>query len=133
MALVTRATDASMGPVSAMFAPQVTGIAGEDLDVVAPCYIKGADGLIYMGDGTAADEKALIAGLTPRACKQGEPITLFGIGARFKYAAAGTLTPGVKLFVAATPGRLDTAATIGDATGIVQAISDTDVRVVRAV
>jgi hypothetical protein len=130
MALVVRAADASMDASTGMFAPQITGLyAGEDLDAAAPCYIKNADGKVYMCDATAADEKAVLAGFCPRASKAGQPVTLFGVGARFRYGSG--LTKGAKLYLAATKGRLDTATTVGDAVGVAQVINDTDIRVTR--
>jgi len=130
MALVTRSTEASLDASTGMFAPQITGLyAGEDLDAVAPCYIKSADGKIYMSNGTSANEAAEIVGFTPRACKAGEPVTLFGHGSRFRYG--DSLTLGDKFYIAATAGRLDSAATTGDAVGVAQAISSTDIRVIR--
>lgn len=118
--------DASTG----MFAPQITDlIAGEDIDAAAPCYIAAADGKVYMFDATAANEKARLAGFCPRAAKAGQPVTLFGAGARFSYGSG--LTPGSILYGAATKGRLDTAATVGDAVGIAQVITATDIRVTR--
>jgi hypothetical protein len=111
------------------FAPQVTGlIAGEDLAVAAPCYIKSSDGKVYMSNATSANEAAEVVGFTPRAAKSGEPVTLFGIGARFHYGAA--LTPGNILYVGATAGRLDTAATTGDAFGVAEVLTATDIRVI---
>lgn len=132
MALVTRNSDASVDATTAQFAPQITGlICGEDIDPAAPCYIDTTDGLVYMFDGTAANIKAVLAGFSPRGAKTGQAITLYGVGARFSYGAA--LTPGAKLFGAATKGRLDTVATTGDAVGIAQAINTTDIRVTRMI
>lgn len=131
MALVTRDSAASMDASTGMIAPQITGcIAGENLDVAAPCYIKGSDGLVYMSNGTAANEAAKCDGFTPRTTKAGQAVTLFGVGARFHYAASG-LTPGAPLYIGATAGRLDTAATTGDAVGVARAINATDIRVTR--
>jgi len=117
-----------------MFAPQLSGdfTAGEDLLAVAPCYLKTSDGLVYMSNGTAADEAAEFVGFTPKSYKAGQSVTLFGIGARFKYAAFSGQV-GNKLFIAATAGRLDTAATTGDAVGVAQVINATDIRVIRNV
>lgn len=130
MALVTRAADAGLDTSQGIFAPTIVGlVAGENLDAVAPCYIKTADGKIYMSNGTAANEAAEFAGFTAGARRAGRPVTLFGIGARFRYASGG-LGPGDKYFVAATAGRLDTAATVGGLTAIAQAITDTDIRVI---
>ena len=130
MALVTRAADAGLDASQGIFAPTIVGlVAGENLDPVAACYIKTSDGKVYMSNGTAAGEAAEFAGFTAKAIRAGRPVTLFGIGARFRYAASG-LGPGDKYFVAATAGRLDTAASIGGTVPIAQAVTDTDIRVI---
>lgn len=130
MALVTRSADASIDATSAMYAPQVADLlAGEDIDMAAPCYIASADGLVYMSDATANNEAAEFVGFSASPASNGQPVTLFGLGARFRYGSG--LTPGAVLFVAATAGRLDDAATTGDSVGTVQVLSDTDIRVTR--
>lgn len=130
MALLTPDTP-SIDAATAMYANQVTGLyAGEILLAGAPCYIKTSDGQAYMSNGTAANEAAEIVGFTARVCQIGEPVTLFGAGARFHYAASG-LAPGDFYYIAATAGRLDTVATTGDAVGVAQAVSATDIRVTR--
>jgi hypothetical protein len=130
MALVTKAATASMDASTGMFAPQISGlVAGEDLAVAAPCYIKNADGKVYQSNGTAANEAAKVDGFTPRAVKNGQPVTLFGKGARFSYGT--TLSIGATFYIATTAGALDTAATTGDAVGVARAINATDIRVVR--
>ncbi len=131
MALVTRLATASIDTSTARNAPQITGLyAGEDLDLCAPCYIKSADGKVYMSNGTAANEAAEFAGFTPRAVKSGEPVTLFGFGTRMRYGS--DLTPGTVYYIGATKGRLDTDATTGDWIGVAQAISATDIVVIRS-
>lgn len=104
MADVTKSALASMDSSSGMFAPQVTGnlYAGEALAVAAPCYIKAADGKVYMSNGTAVNEAAEFDGFTPRAYSSGEAVALFGVGARFRYGTG--LTPGQDLFISATAG-----------------------------
>lgn len=130
MALVTIASDASIDATTAMFAPQITGLlAGEDLLACAPCYIKTSDGLVYQSNGTAANEAAEFVGFCPRAVKSGQPVTLFGFGTRMRYGAS--LTIGDVLYIGATEGRLDTAATTGDSKGTAQVITSTDIRVIR--
>jgi hypothetical protein len=131
MALVTKASDASMDTTSIQRCPQIPSLtAGEALDVLAPCCLK-SDGLVYMSNGTAADAAAKIDGITPRAYASGDTnVTLHGKGARFRYAASG-LTPGAVYFMGATAGRFDTAATTGDAVGIAKAVSATDLRLIR--
>lgn len=133
MALVTRLAAASMDASTGMYAPQITGLlAGEDLDVAAPCYLKTSDGKIYMSNGTAATEPAEFAGFTPRAVKSGQPVTLFALGARFRYAAFSGQA-GDKLYIGATAGRLDTAATTGDAVGVARVLNDSDIQVTRVI
>lgn len=136
MALVTRGAAADLEPTSSLTSPQVPGSileAGENLDKVAPCYIAAADGKVYMADGTAANEKARLAGFTADEYLAGEKVSLWGIGTIFQYDEAEGLTPGARLYIAATPGRLDNAATTGDATGVAQAINNRLIRVTRAI
>lgn len=126
MALVTRASDGSIDAVSGAYAPQISGlVAGEDLDHLAPCYIKSADGLVWMCNATAANEASEMAGFTPRAVKAGQPVTLFGLGTRMRYGTG--LTPGNFFYLAATAGRLDTAATVGDNQGVAVVLTATDI------
>ena len=127
MAAVTRSL-VGMDASTAMFAPQISGlIAGEDINVGAPCYIKAADGKIYNSNGVAANEAAKVDGFAPRNAKAGQALTLFGKGARFRWSTG--LTPGQNLFLGATAGGLDTAATTGGLVAIARAINDTDIRV----
>lgn len=135
MALIVRGSAVSLEPTSANHASQIPGgllFAGEALDAGAACYIAGADGLVYMADGTAADEKAVLAGVTAKAYPTvGSPVTLWGPGSLFMYDEAGGLTAGAKMFIAATPGRLDSIATTGDAVGIAQAVDTKVLRITR--
>jgi len=138
MALVTVSAVAGIDASSAMFAPQISDglVAGADLggtaQAVTACYIKGSDGKVYPCDGTAAAEAANLAGFAARYTKSGEPVTLFGIGTKFEYSTG--MTPGAKLYLAVgTSGRLDTAATTGDAVGVAQAVTATMIRITRAV
>ena len=131
MSLVARATTPSMDASTGMFAPQITGlVAGEDLDIAAPCYIKSSDGKVYMSNGTAANEAAKFHGFAPRACKSGQAVTLFALGTRFSYGTG--LTIGEKYYIGATAGWLDGAATTGDSVGVAAAITATDIIVTRA-
>jgi hypothetical protein len=130
MALVTRASDASLDASTGMLAAQIPDlIAGEDLEI-GPCYIKASDGKAYASNATAATAPAGCHGFCARSVKAGQPVTLFGPGTRFRYAASG-LTPGATLYIGATAGRLDTAATTGDAVGIAFCKDTTDIVVAR--
>jgi len=132
MALVTRAADASIDAASAQLTPPLSGnlYAGENLDKVAACFNNPADGLVYMSNAAAADVNAGFDGFTARAVLAGEPVTLHGAGVCFRYSD-GNLTPGTIYYMAATDGRLDTAAQTGDNVGLVKAIDANDVRVIR--
>lgn len=128
MALVTRSASASPDAGSLIRnAEQLAGdlYAGEALDIAAPCYIKAADGLVYMSNGTANTAPAGIDGYTARAIAAGQPVTLYGGGARFGYGTG--LTPGARYFLGATAGRLDTAATVGGLVATARAVSATDI------
>lgn len=133
MALITRSASASMDAISGAKTPKLSGdlYAGEALDAAAPCYIKASDGLVYMSNGTSANEAAKIDGFTARAVASGQPVTLVGRGAIFSYGTG--LTPGARYYIGTTAGRLDTAATTGDAVGVAAAINATDIRVTRDV
>lgn len=129
MALLTRVAAASGDTTHLQKVPQVSGdlYAGEALDAVAACRI-AADGLVYMSNGTAADVNARFTGFTPRAVASGQPVTLYRIGARFRYGTG--LTVGAVYYVAATAGRLDTAATTGGLVAVAEAITTTDIQVI---
>jgi len=125
--LATAHFDTSTG----LFAPQITGnmTAGANIDPASPCYIKAADGKVYMSDGTAANEAAKVDGWAGKAYKAGQSVTLLGVGIRLRYSA-GTLTPGQNLFLGAAPGTLADAATTGGTVIIARAINSTDIRAV---
>lgn len=129
MALLTRVAGASGDTTHLQKVPQVSGdlYAGEALDAVSACRI-AADGLVYMSNGTAADANSRFTGFTPRAVASGQPVTLYRIGARFRYGTG--LTVGAQYFVAATAGRLDTAATTGGTVAVAEAITTTDIQVI---
>jgi len=134
MALLTApATTTTVETRSAQHANQIPAslglVAGEALLTAAPCYIKASDGKVYMSNGTAATEPAETDGFTGKTYAIGEPVTLWGRGVIFEYGTG--LTPGATYFIGATAGRLDTAATTGDAVGVARSISATHIRVTR--
>lgn len=132
MALLTRVSDASVDASTAMFAEQLSGlVAGEAIDALAACYVKAADGKVYMSNGTANDAAAKFDGISAQAAGAGQGVTLFGRGARVRYGTG--LTIAALYYVAATAGRLDTAATTGGLVAIAKAISATEVRIVNLV
>ena len=137
MALIDAApTSTTIDTRSAQHANQIpastppTGlIAGEDLLTIAPCYIKASDGKVYMSNGTSANEAAELDGWTGKSYKAGEPVTLWGRGVIVEYGTG--LTPGATYYIGATAGRLDTAATTGDAVGVARSITSTHIRLTR--
>lgn len=131
MALVTKVAQASMDTSTGMFARQTTGnlYAGEALAVADVCYIKASDGKVYRSNGTAVNEAAKFDGIVARACAVGEPVTLFGLGARFRYGSG--LTIGTDLYVAATAGGLDTAPTVGGVDPIARVRTATDIQITK--
>lgn len=133
MADVTVASNASIDPVSTQKAPFISGlVAGEDLDAAAPCYIKN-DGKVYMTVTTVNNgiaTQAAYAGFTAKSYKSGDPVTLFGKGARFNYSSA--MTPGEVFFASATAGALSDAVVLAnDVSPLAMAISATDIVVIR--
>ena len=133
MALVTApATTTTVETRSAQHAAQIPAslglTAGEDLLTAAPCRIH-SDGKVYMSNGTAANAAANVHGWTGKTYKSGEPVTLWRAGVIFEYGTG--LTPGAVLYAGATAGRLDTAATTGDATGVALVVSATHIITTR--
>jgi len=135
MALVTApATTTTVETRSAQHANQIPAsvglLAGEALLTAAPCYIKASDGRVYMSNGTAANEAAKVHGWTGKSYASGDPVSLWKENIIFEYGTA--LTPGATLYIGATAGRLDTAATVGDGVGVATCISTTHIQVTRA-
>jgi len=133
MALVARRANVTIEGISAAYVTQIPASiglrAGAALDAGAPCRV-AADGLVYMTDATAADALARVMGWTGKAYTIGEPVTLHGAGAIFEYGTG--LTPGATLFAGATAGRLDDAATVGDAVGVAKVVTATHIVATRA-
>jgi hypothetical protein len=138
MALIARSLTASLDLSTAQLAPQISPLrAGEIIDPLANCRISKGEfgetaGLVYMCDATAANGKAAFDGISPKKVLRGEAMELFGPGTRMKYSD-GLLTPGQTLYMAATKGRMDDAATVGDAVGVARAINQNDIRITRFV
>lgn len=130
MALLARVASPSGDTTHLIKVPQISAdeYAGADLDAGAVCYKKAADGLWYMSNGTAVNEAARGMGITPRAVKAGQAVTIYRIGARLGYGTGMTI--GQLLFVAATDGRLDTAPTTGGLVAFAEVITPTDIQII---
>ena len=93
------------------------GVAAGDV-----CYIDGSTGTATKSDGTSANAAAVGFGIAAGDAAAGEAVTLYK-GVIFHYGSG--LTPGAPYYVAATAGRLDTAATTGGTVVVARAIDAT--------
>lgn len=84
-------------------------LAGEAIAAGDLCYIK-SDGKIWKSNGTSANAAAEVHGMACKAAAVGEAVTL-AFDVDFRYGAG--MTPGAKLYLAATAGLIDGAATTG--------------------
>ncbi len=100
-------------------------IAGEDIDAVAPCYIK-SDGLVYMSDGSASDAAAQVDGWSPRSAEEGEAVTLL-VDVDFDYD--DDITPGAPYYVSTTTGRIGTTTSTGGTGWVAKGIDTRRIRV----
>jgi hypothetical protein len=91
---------------------QTSGLkAGEAIAAGDACYIKAADGLVWLSTGAAANAAAKVRGFAAAAAQVGEAVTLYH-GVNWYYGAA--LSPGADLFLSsATAGALSDIATTG--------------------
>lgn len=111
MADITKAQTPSLATQTPDHANKVaTKLAGEDIAAGDVCYIKTADDKIWRSDGSAADAAAKARGITVKAAKAGQPVTLF----RNIHVGYGSgLTPGADYYVSVNPGALADAASTG--------------------
>lgn len=98
--------------------------AGEALAAGDICYI-ASDGTAKKSNGTAADALAVAFGIAAGDTQVGEAVTLYR-NVSFHYGSG--LTPGAPFYVAATAGRLDTAATTGGTVVVARAIDETRIQ-----
>jgi hypothetical protein len=106
----------------------ITGLlAGEALTPGDMCYIK-SDGLVWKANGTAATAPALATGmyLGSSNVAVGEAVTLFQ-NVNVRYGAG--MAPGTRLFVSATAGLLDDAATVGGTVAVGCVVDATRIKI----
>lgn len=122
MALITKSGTPSLSSPTPSRENTVTGLlAGEAIAAGDVCYV-ATDGTVMRSNGTSANAAAVGFGIAGGAAAVGEAVTLFR-RANFHYGAG--LTPGTPLYVGATAGRLDTAATTGGTVVVARVISPT--------
>lgn len=95
--------------------------AGEALAAFDAVYIK-SDGKVWKSTGAAANAAAKVRGYAAKATAIGEPVTVYK-NVRVRYGAG--LTPGADVFLSATAGLLDSAASTGGSAPIGFNVDDT--------
>jgi hypothetical protein len=125
MANITLSARASFDTSTTMYAFQLSGkVAGEDLLVGQPVYLKQSDDKIWK---FAAGQ--VLVGIAARNAKAGQPVTVYGPGTRF-HASDTALTANV--YFAGAGGVIADAATTDDAQGAFIRVSANDLMVIRA-
>lgn len=115
MAAISKSGTPSPSTVNIPAANKITGLlAGEDIAAGDACYIK-SDGKVWKSTGTSASPAAEVDGFAPVAAKTGEAVTLL-FGVTWRYGAG--LTPGKRVYLAATAGTLADAASTGGVASI---------------
>lgn len=110
MATITKVGTPSLSTVVPCPAHQIAGLlTGEAIAAGDLVYIK-SDGKIWKSDGSAADAEAQVRGMVLIATASGEAATIYH-GVTVRYGSG--MTPGAKLFLSATDGLIDDAATTG--------------------
>lgn len=126
MATITKSGTVSLATTEPCPAHQITGLlAGEALLNGDLVYIKSTGG-VWKADGGANDAEAAVAGIVLIAAQVGEAVTIY-FDVNVRYGA--TLTPGAKLYLSATDGLIDDAATTGGTAPIGFVIDATRIRV----
>lgn len=131
MSIVAKIPRASADTHTIMYAPQIPGLlAGESLPPVSACKIDATTGRVML----AADGDDF-AGFNLDDKQAGEPVTLYSVGATFQYTTAGTLTPGQKLYIAATAnkGLLDNTAPTANVRPVARAVDGKHIQVIAAI
>lgn len=128
MATITKSAQASVSTVNVPAANKLSGlIAGEDIAALDSCYIK-SDGKVWKSNGTSANAAALCDGFAAVKAKAGEAVTLVrGVNAHY----GASLTPGARLYVSATAGALDDAATTGGTVPVAVVIDSTRIYILH--
>ncbi len=123
MALLAKSGTPSLASLYPVGGQVITGLKAATGGILAGdiCYI-ASDGTATKSDGTAATAPAVGFGIAAGDAAAGEAVTLYK-NVVFHYGSG--LTPGAPYYVAATAGRLDTAATTGGTVPVARAIDTT--------
>lgn len=128
MADVARRARPSVDAATAMYAGQLSGlVAGENIVAGDLTFIAAGTGRLMKTTGAAGQ---IVAGIAPRDANTNEPLTVYNVGTRVGYGSG--LTPGQKLYLSATAGRLgDAVVAVGDLP-VAFAVNATDIFITRA-
>ena len=126
MATLTKVGLPSLASVLPQQNTQLAGLlTGEAVAAGDLCYIK-SDGKVWRSNGTSVAAQAVCVGIAAEACAVGEACTiLWNVNVRY---GAG-LTPGARLYVSATAGAIDDAATTGGTAPIGYVVDATRVHI----
>lgn len=125
MATLTRATPSLATTLADPGPHQVKGRAAADLSAGDMVYLTSS-GTLAKANGAAANALALAVGMIPDDVKSGEKAVAYH-GVEFKYGSG--LTPGARVYVSATAGALDDAATTGGTVPVGIVTGDTTIYV----
>ncbi len=126
MATVTKVGTPSISTTTPCPAHHISGlVAGEAIPAGSLVYIK-SDGKVWLADGSAADAEAAVAGMVLQAAALGEACSIY-FDVNVRYGAG--MTPGAKLYLSATEGLIDDAATTGGTAPIGFVIDATRIRI----
>ena len=121
MAVITKNGKPGLGTTVPPTSCSVSSLlAGEAIAQGDACYWKASDGKVYRSNGTAANEAATVDGFALEDVPAGEYLSLYWDINLF-YGTG--LTPGL-VYLAATAGALDTAATTGGTVPIGRILPD---------
>jgi hypothetical protein len=126
MAVVAKSGTVSLSSVLPGQDKTISGLlAGEAIAAGDACYIK-SDGKIWKSTGASANAAAKVDGFAAKAASLNEAVTLvFDVNLRY---GAG-LTPGARVYLSATAGLLEDAATTGGTAPIGFCVDATRIRV----
>jgi hypothetical protein len=132
MAAVTKSGTPSLSTMVPCPAHQLSGlVAGEAIVAGDACYIKAADGKVWLATGAAANAAAQVDGFAAKNYAVGQGVTLY-YNVHFNYGSG--LTIGALYYLSGTTaGGLVDAASTGGTTWIAKAIDATRIYIRKTI
>lgn len=129
MATITKVGTPSISTTTPCPAHHISGLnAGEAIAAGDLVYV-ATTGLVMKANGTAATAPARARGMALQAAAINEGVSIYS-GVNVRYGSG--MTPGTSLFVSATAGLIDDAATTGGTVPIGFVIDATRIRIFEA-